>query len=185
MSSARVRNNSLCKLDNETSGIDWPYCISFQMWPLFNLRWFAVWFIAHCTALHFRWKYIVDLSWLSSLSLLDSLAGQWIFACTHTHQGSPFICGSCPLHTVWKKKSSINTSLPSRGLTQSPTTFCSSYFVVSSGVKPLCLRLLSPVSLQCAAGLMAHSPAGPLLRYGYCFSGFTASANASGLLKYG
>lgn len=102
----------------------------------------------------------------------------------HTHQGSPFICGSCPLHTVWKK-SSINTSLPSRGLTQSPTTFCSSYFVVSSGVKPLCLRLLSPVSLQCAAGLMTHSPAGPLLRYGYCFSGFTASANASGLLKYG
>lgn len=173
MSSAGVRNNSLCKLDNESGGIDWPYCISFQTPPLFicaDSQFGSLHSVRRCTfqlRVHFAMIEFFVLS-LDSLPMVNVLRtpGKCIYL-------------SMPPSAHSMKKQHQHFFSDQRSESVSRLLFCCDWQREVSFAHGLCHLSLR----RAPAGLMTHSPAGRLLATAWV-SRFTARANAGGLMKY-
>lgn len=151
MSSARVRNNSVCKLDNESGGIDWPYCISFQTRPLLicaDLQFAPLHTVQRCTFQPEVHSVMIEFFVLSGFTLkLWTLCTRAPARTTVVH-----LSVDAALHMQCEKaawtlleRPEVWAALPTR--LHSPH----SYFVMTNGVKPPLL----PASVTC---LFAERP---------------------------
>lgn len=159
MSSAGVRNNSLCKLDNESGGIDWPYCISFQTRPLLicaDSQFGSLHTVRRRCTFQLRVHFIV-----TEFFVLSGFTPN----CEHFARKRPRTRGqsiylSMPPSARSMKKQHQHFFSDQRSESVSQHVFCRSYF---GGVKPLLLTAsVTCLFASAPAGLMTHSPAGRL-----------------------